>query len=69
MTLAEQSLKAEESKPGFSLALLQIVAADPHTFPHQTRLASALFFKNFVRRNWVVCVGKCAREGQMHGYG
>ncbi|EME85352.1 uncharacterized protein MYCFIDRAFT_72444 [Pseudocercospora fijiensis CIRAD86] len=48
---AEQSLKAEETKPGFSLALLQIVAAD--TFPQQTRLASALFFKNFVRRNWV----------------
>ncbi|KAF7194299.1 Importin alpha re-exporter [Pseudocercospora fuligena] len=48
---AERSLKAEETKPGFSLALLQIVAAD--TFPQQTRLASALFFKNFVRRNWV----------------
>ncbi|KXS98730.1 hypothetical protein AC578_10480 [Pseudocercospora eumusae] len=48
---AEQSLKAEETKPAFSLALLQIVAAD--TFPQQTRLASALFFKNFVRRNWV----------------
>lgn len=50
---AEQSLKAEESKPGFSLALLQIAADD--TFPLQTRLASSLFFKNFVRRNWTVC--------------
>lgn len=47
---AEQSLKAEETKPGFSLALLQIVSTD--SFPLQTRLASALFFKNFVRRNW-----------------
>lgn len=50
-TAAEASLKQEESKPGFSLALLQIVAAD--TFPQSTRLASALFFKNFIRRSWV----------------
>ncbi|EMF15386.1 chromosome segregation protein Cse1 [Sphaerulina musiva SO2202] len=48
---AESSLKAEETKPSFSLALLQIVATD--TFPQATRLASALFFKNFVKRNWV----------------
>ncbi|KAI7643581.1 hypothetical protein KC322_g19859, partial [Hortaea werneckii] len=48
---AEQSLKQEEAKPGFSLALLQITAAD--SFPLQTRLASALFFKNFIKRNWV----------------
>lgn len=30
--------------------LLQIAASD--TFPLTTRLASALFFKNFIRRNW-----------------
>jgi len=48
--LAEQSLKAEELQPGFSLALLEIVATD--SFPQNTRLASALFFKNFIRRNW-----------------
>ncbi|KAF2716812.1 Cse1-domain-containing protein [Polychaeton citri CBS 116435] len=47
---AEVSLKQEEIKPGFSLALLQIVNTE--TFPPNTRLASALFFKNFVRRNW-----------------
>ncbi|KAK0919781.1 importin-alpha export receptor [Friedmanniomyces endolithicus] len=47
---AEQSLKAEEVKPAFSLALLQIVATE--TLPQTTRLASALFFKNFIRRNW-----------------
>ncbi|KAK5120062.1 hypothetical protein LTR85_006543 [Meristemomyces frigidus] len=47
---AEQSLKQEEAKPGFSLALLQIVATD--SFPQNTRLASALFFKNFIKRNW-----------------
>ncbi|KAL1587744.1 hypothetical protein WHR41_03668 [Cladosporium halotolerans] len=48
---AEQTLKAQETNPGFSLALLQIVNTD--SFPQPTRLASALFFKNFVRRNWV----------------
>lgn len=48
---AEQSLKQEQEKPGFSLALLQIVATD--SFPQTTRLAGALFFKNFIRRNWV----------------
>ena len=48
---AEASLKIEESKPGLSLVLLQIVASD--SFPQQIRLASALFFKNFIRRNWV----------------
>jgi exportin-2 (importin alpha re-exporter) len=51
---AEQTLKAQESTPGFSLALLQIVNTD--SFPQATRLAAALFFKNFVRRNWVVGV-------------
>lgn len=50
---AEQSLKAEETKPGFSLALLQIAATE--SFPLNTRLASSLFFKNFVKRNWTVC--------------
>jgi len=43
-------LRQEEAKPGFSLALLQIVAAD--SYANTTRLASALFFKNFIRRNW-----------------
>jgi len=47
---AEQAIKAEEAKPGFSLALLQIVASD--AYPSTTRLASALFFKNFIKRNW-----------------
>ena len=48
---AEAALRTEEAKPGFSLALLQIVTADSYPLP--TRQASALFFKNFVRRNWV----------------
>ncbi|KAF2861245.1 Cse1-domain-containing protein [Piedraia hortae CBS 480.64] len=47
---AERALKNEEARPGFSLALLQIVATA--SFPQDTRLASALFFKNFVKRHW-----------------
>ena len=50
-TTAETALKQEESKPTFSLALLQIVAGDKFSQP--TRLASALFFKNFIKRNWI----------------
>ncbi|KAK3701574.1 importin-alpha export receptor [Vermiconidia calcicola] len=48
---AEIYLKEQETKPGFSLALLQIVTTD--SYPLATRQASALFFKNFIRRNWV----------------
>ena len=48
--VAEAQIKAEEQRPGFALLLLQITASD--SYPTQTRLASALFFKNFVKRNW-----------------
>lgn len=47
---AELKIRSEEKKPGFSLLLLQITASE--SFPFNTRLASALFFKNFVKRNW-----------------
>ncbi|KAJ9641927.1 importin-alpha export receptor [Coniosporium tulheliwenetii] len=47
---AETALKQQETQPGFSISLLHIVAND--SFPTTTRLASALFFKNFIRRNW-----------------
>lgn len=47
---AEAALRTEEQKPGFSLQLLHITATQ--TAPHTTRLASALFFKNFIKRNW-----------------
>ena len=47
---AEAALKEAETQPDFSLILLQITATD--SYP-QARLASALFFKNFIRRNWV----------------
>ncbi|ORY03577.1 CAS/CSE protein [Clohesyomyces aquaticus] len=48
---AEKAIVSQEQQPGFSLALLQLVAAE--SFPLTTRLASALYFKNFVKRNWV----------------
>lgn len=47
---AEAALRQEEQKPGFSLQLLQITATD--SFPYNIRLASALCFKNFIKRNW-----------------
>ncbi|KAI9661949.1 MAG: importin-alpha export receptor [Bathelium mastoideum] len=52
---AEAALKQEERQPNFSITLLQIVAAD--AYPQTTRLASALFFKNFVKRNWTDAEG------------
>ncbi|KAL6707040.1 importin-alpha export receptor [Coniothyrium glycines] len=48
---AEAALAREQAKPGFALSLLQIVAADAH--PQTTRLSAALYFKNFIKRNWV----------------
>ncbi|MCJ1418218.1 importin-alpha export receptor [Xylographa parallela] len=47
---AELTLRHDEQKPGYSVCLLQIVAAD--AFSNTVRLASALCFKNFLRRNW-----------------
>ncbi|KAF7717661.1 Importin alpha re-exporter [Penicillium ucsense] len=47
---AEAALRQEEQKPGFSLQLLQISASE--SYPSNIRLASALCFKNFVKRNW-----------------
>ncbi|TAQ83709.1 hypothetical protein B7494_g7965 [Chlorociboria aeruginascens] len=48
---AELALKAEETKPGFSLLLLSIVASE--ALPFNTRLSGALCFKNFIRFNYV----------------
>jgi exportin-2 (importin alpha re-exporter) len=47
---SELKIRAEEKQPGFALKLLQITATD--AFSYNTRLASALFFKNFIKRNW-----------------
>ncbi|KAF8851156.1 Cse1-domain-containing protein [Acephala macrosclerotiorum] len=48
---AELALKEQEKLPGFSLLLLNIVATD--SLPLNTRLSGALFFKNFIKFNWV----------------
>jgi exportin-2 (importin alpha re-exporter) len=48
--LGELALREQEKKPGFSLLLLHLTATT--TYPYNTRLASALFFKNFIKRNW-----------------
>jgi exportin-2 (importin alpha re-exporter) len=49
---AELAIKKEEKKPNFSLSLLHIVASDAYS--SIARLASALYFKNYVKRNWTV---------------
>jgi exportin-2 (importin alpha re-exporter) len=48
---AEAAITQEQTKPGFSLSLLHIVASD--AYPQTTRLSAALYFKNFIKRNWV----------------
>ncbi|KAF2274253.1 Cse1-domain-containing protein [Westerdykella ornata] len=48
---AEAAIAQEQVKPGFSLALLNIVAES--SFPNTIRLSSALYFKNFIKRHWV----------------
>jgi hypothetical protein len=50
--VAENALKIEEKKSGFSLLLLNIVASE--SLPLNTRLSGALCFKNFIKFNWVV---------------
>ncbi|CCH63001.1 hypothetical protein TBLA_0I03480 [Henningerozyma blattae CBS 6284] len=48
---AERELKAIETQNGFGLTLLHIIAS--HNLPISTRLAGALFFKNFIKRKWI----------------
>ena len=50
--IAELALLQEEQKPDFSVFLLQIVATPQHD--DVTRLASALYFKNFIKKWWTV---------------
>ena len=52
MNVAERIISDEEKKPGFSVSLLHIVAAEK--YGGIARLASALYFKNFIKRNWTV---------------
>lgn len=48
---AEAHLKSEEKKPGFSLLLLNIIASEAAT--PASRLSGALYFKNFIRHNYI----------------
>lgn len=48
---AESGLRALESHRGFAIDLLQVVASNG--FPISTRLAGALFFKNFIKRSYI----------------
>ena len=52
VNLAESAILQEEQKPGFSISLLQIVTDEG--YGSTARLASALYFKNFIKRNWTV---------------
>ena len=49
---AELALRNKETQSDFSLSLLHIIA-DPSL--GDTHLASALYFKNLIRRKWTVC--------------
>jgi len=49
---AEQALRNAEAQPGFSIMLLHIVANA--SYDGTVRLAGALYFKNFIKRNWTV---------------
>ncbi|ODQ66714.1 Cse1-domain-containing protein [Nadsonia fulvescens var. elongata DSM 6958] len=47
---AELQLRSVETHPGFGVTLLQVVASP--NFDSNTKLAGALFFKNFIGRKW-----------------
>ncbi|RMZ91966.1 hypothetical protein DV736_g779, partial [Chaetothyriales sp. CBS 134916] len=47
---AEEKIRQQENSAGFALVLLQIAAQA--SFGYNTRLSAALFFKNFIKRNW-----------------
>ncbi|KAF2204358.1 Cse1-domain-containing protein [Delitschia confertaspora ATCC 74209] len=47
---AEAAIAEKQNTPNFSLKLLQLVASN--NFPSSVRLSSAVYFKNYVKRNW-----------------
>ena len=51
---AETAIREEEHSPGFSLVLLNIVNSDSLPLD-RARLPAAIYFKNFISRNWTVC--------------
>lgn len=48
---SERNLRQLETQDGFGLTLLHVIAST--NLPLSTRLAGALFFKNFIKRKWV----------------
>ncbi|KAI9683821.1 MAG: importin-alpha export receptor [Trizodia sp. TS-e1964] len=48
---ATNTLQSQETNAGFSLLLLQIIASNG--YPQMSRNLAAIYFKNFLRRNWV----------------
>lgn len=60
MPTAELAISQQEHTPRFSILLLQITATD--AFPITTRLASALYFKNYIKRNWTVLQRQLPRQ-------
>lgn len=52
MQAAEQQLRAAEIKPGFGLILLELLR--DNTIPAEARQAGAIYFKNYIRRQWSV---------------
>lgn len=60
---AELAIQREGHKPNFSLALLQIVASQ--SISSTIRLAGALYFKNHIKRNWIVStIGRHMPQGR-----
>jgi len=49
---AEKGLSSVESNPGFISSLLQVICDTKNEMP--IRQAGALFFKNFIKRNWSI---------------
>jgi exportin-2 (importin alpha re-exporter) len=46
----EQLFSSEKQQPNFPIALLKLIANE--SIDLQIRFAAALFFKNYVKRNW-----------------
>jgi exportin-2 (importin alpha re-exporter) len=57
---AEATLREKEAQPGFSILLLHVVASQ--SLDEALRLAAALYFKNFIKRNWTVGFPPCAAK-------
>lgn len=48
---AEQVLVNEENNPNYGIVLLTLVSSD--VFPMEIRTSGSIYFKNFIKRNWI----------------